>query len=266
MKTAHPNPFTDNPPQEVPLPRAPLVRVVAQLRFPKVLAIGSGLSVAPFQEKIRSTYPALQEEKIHALQVTLGMQPETRVETVWRFSDAKAEWRVSLGSDFLAIESRAYTSRTDFIGRLTQVVDALAETIDPKTALRLGVRYISRVVSPEYETLPQLLKPSVLGVAGVDSFFAAHSVLMNEAVMKAKEGESRLRWGFLPKNTIHEPDLIDPVDQASWVCDIDSSTDEKQDFSAKVLAPSALALAERCYAVFRAMVTDDFLKVYGGEL
>ena len=33
------NPLIDSPPQEVPLKNAPLVRVIAQMRFPPILSI-----------------------------------------------------------------------------------------------------------------------------------------------------------------------------------------------------------------------------------
>ena len=51
------DPFTDPPPVEVPLVNAPLVRVIAQLRFPLVAAIEQRDFIAPFQEAIRSSYP-----------------------------------------------------------------------------------------------------------------------------------------------------------------------------------------------------------------
>ena len=87
------NPFKDQPPSEVPLRDAPLVRVISQLRFPPVLSIEKRDFVAPFQEEIRPDYPNLRPEKTRG--VVLGPQgvvPGPK-QVVWRFSDASGQWR-----------------------------------------------------------------------------------------------------------------------------------------------------------------------------
>ena len=263
----HPiSPFVGEAPKEIPLPKAPLVRVVAQIRFPRLLALRSDLTVAPFQEKIRGRYPALVEEKIHAFQFPVGMPLESHEVKIWRFSDMGDTWRVSLGPDFMALESMKYTSRTDFIDRLAEVVDALATTVDPKYALRIGVRYVSRVVSPEISNIGKMIIPEVLGVGGVAAFREAQSVLVTEAILKVTEGESRVRYGFMPINATHEPEVMPPVNEASWMCDVDTSVDGSMEFSKAVLKPLSLSLSVRCYSVFRALVTDEFLSSYGGKL
>ena len=206
MKKHPANPLIGAAPKEVPLPRAPLVRVVAQIQFPRLLALRSELTVAPFQEKIRGRYPTLAEEKIHALQIGVGMQTETREETIWRFSDMGGTWRVSLGPQFVALDVSNYTSRKDFIDRWAEVIDALATTVDPKYALRLGVRYVSRVVGPEILNIDKMIVPEVLGVGAIAAFRESQSVLMSETVLKVEEGESRVRYGFMPVNATHEPE------------------------------------------------------------
>ena len=47
-----PAPLGGSPPQEISLPRAPLVRVLTQVRFPGILKIEDKGMVASFQEKI----------------------------------------------------------------------------------------------------------------------------------------------------------------------------------------------------------------------
>ena len=49
--------------QEVPLARAPLVNVIAQVRFPAVMKIEDSAFVANFQEAIRKDYPILRPER-----------------------------------------------------------------------------------------------------------------------------------------------------------------------------------------------------------
>jgi hypothetical protein len=51
------NPLVATPPPEVPLINAPLVRVIAQVRFPPILSIEQQAFVGSFQEAIRAEYP-----------------------------------------------------------------------------------------------------------------------------------------------------------------------------------------------------------------
>ena len=53
-------PFAGPAPAEVPLPRAPLARVIAQVRFPPNLALDKAEEVSGFQKAIRADYPVLQ--------------------------------------------------------------------------------------------------------------------------------------------------------------------------------------------------------------
>src|SRR5262245_26907426 len=112
------NPLSDPIPPEVPLPNAPLERVIAQVRFSSILKIEQRDFISPFQESIRGKYPSLEHDRTQLL--TLGpdgMLPK-ETGTRWRFIDAPGEWTVSLAPDFVAIETTHYTSRADFFSRL----------------------------------------------------------------------------------------------------------------------------------------------------
>ena len=43
------NPLVGSPPAEVPLTDPPLVRVIAQVRFPTILSVENAEFIAPFQ-------------------------------------------------------------------------------------------------------------------------------------------------------------------------------------------------------------------------
>lgn len=86
--TADESPLTGPPPTEVPLTDAPLVRVVAQVRFPLVASVEKRDFIGPFQEAIRAEYPVLRPEQSRSF--VLGQQEliNARANTVWRFHDA----------------------------------------------------------------------------------------------------------------------------------------------------------------------------------
>src|SRR4051794_13728758 len=118
MPETLPVPLGGPSPAEVSLPRAPLVRVLAQVRFPGILKIDDKSSIVPFQEEIRGTYPLFQQEASQQLHVEVGPSgPAVRhdVGNIWRFTDAEHGWRVSLTTDSVALETSRYSNREDFI-------------------------------------------------------------------------------------------------------------------------------------------------------
>ena len=159
------DPFVDPLPHEVPLPNAPLERVIAQVRFPQVLSISKREFVASFQEAIREQYPVLQVEQTQ--EVMFGPQGTmpTPPQVIWRLLAADEKWRVSLALDFLAIETTSYESRTDFLNRFSFVLAALETHVRPKIMQRLGMRYIDRVSGEPFTEIRRLVRSEVLGVS-----------------------------------------------------------------------------------------------------
>lgn len=265
-------PLTGGPPAEVQLPDAPLARVIAQARFAPILAIRNPDSAASFQEAIRGTYPVLQEERTnHFVIGPLGLPASPREEVIWRFGDReKPLWRVSLSVDFVAIETSAYASRADFLSRFEHVVQALEQSFKPAQCQRLGIRYIDRMKGEAITRIVDLIRPKILGIALPNeeqplSLGGAVLHLMTEAALAAEEGKITARWGSLPENATYDPNALELIDEPSWILDLDMFTTSPVTFESGVLASTAKAFAERIYAVFREMVTDEFLRFYGGN-
>lgn len=261
------DPLTTSLPAEVPLPNAPLVRVIAQVRFPSVLSIEKRDFVAPFQEAIRARYPILRAEQTRG--VLLG--PEGSVPmapaVTWRFTGLDKKWRVSLATDFAAIETTAYESRSDLLARLEEVVRALEVHVGPKTVDRLGVRYIDRVTGAAVNEIGRLVRPEVLGVAGTPvAQHASHT--LSEALFSLPDqpAELRARWGLLPPNATVDPAAIEPIEEPSWILDLDIFNSTPQPFEASSILSDARIYAERTYSFFRWVVTDEFLRLFGGEV
>lgn len=259
-------------PKEIPLSDAPLIRVIAQVRFPQILAIRNPDTVALFQEKIRMTYPILKEEAAHHVTVLPGVAPEITQIRIWRFLDRaeKPNWRVSLGSDFVALEAMEYGSRVDFLARLRDVVSGVESSFRPAEAQRLGIRYIDRVVEDGFDQLAQLVQPKVLGITHPGtappadlSAAVVHSI--TETSFEAAEGQLVARWGILSPNGTYDVDAVEPIVGPSWVLDLDMYTNAAFQFDTHEILRRADEFCQRIYYVFREIVTDDFLKFYGGK-
>ena len=261
------NPLIGPPPKEVPLPNAPLVRVIAQVRFPLIASVERRDFVAPFQEAIRSEYAVLREEALNSITVQLPGVPPAKVPTgnVWRFHDLDHTWRVTLAADFLALETSGYTSRTDFFERFARLLRALEHHVKPGALDRLGVRYIDRLTGSPLENLARYVEPALLGALGTAvREQAVHAVSEGLFQLPHESAQMRVRWGFLPANTTADPNAIEPVEEPSWVLDIDAFQQGERPFASSEISEQALALARRTYSFFRWSVTDSFLKHFGG--
>lgn len=262
------NPLVGAPPPEVPLPNAPLERVIAQVRFPLVVGLNEeGALVARYQEAVRRDYPVLRPERSAAFHVgAQGVYPGPHAH-VWRFFDVTGTWHAALGQDFLALVCTRYTSRADFLGRWRQLLSALATTVNPAQVDRLGVRYVDRVRKGAPAELRGLVRDEMAGLLGTP--LAEHTYIgLSEHVFQlpGDPGVSlRARWGWLPAQQTYEPSVVAADPSGSWILDLDAFRGPTAGFDADDLCDTARRLAERIYAFFRWSVTDDFLRSYGGK-
>lgn len=262
-----PAPLGGPPPSEVLLANAPLACVLAQVKFPTILVIEDRSRVAPFQADLRAEYPVFRQEAGQNLRIDMGPSGpnvSTDAVTLWRFMDLEGHWTVTLGPEAITLETRAYDQRQDFLGRLSSVLQAVERHFAPGIAERLGIRYVSRVTGEGYDRIEEIISSGLLGVA-IPPLRDHVTHAISEAAMTAEEGGVMMRWGMLPPNGTIDPLVLEPVNMPSWVLDIDVSTTGYSAFEAQSIMEKFGALAQRAYSVFRYMVTDSFLTLYGGK-
>jgi len=268
MKAPH-DPLASVSPPEVQLPNAPLVRVLAQVRFPATLSVADRKFVAPFQEPLRTRYPVIRQERIHELRIGPdGIQTTAAADlgrVAWRFSDTEGKWQVTLADDFVSIETTDYASRDDFFARLGDVVESLGASIEPPFIERVGVRYVNRIDGPMVDELDVLLIPEVRGILGTSAAaHVRHSIV--ETLFEHDDYRILSRWGQVPPGVTVDPSAIEPIDRPSWLLDLDLHTASRMPFSVDGVTAKAESFAERAYTLFRWAVTDEFLRRHGGEI
>ena len=258
------NPLVDPPPKEIPLPRSPLARVVAQVRFPVVASVSRQDFIGSFQEAIRAEYPVLRPEKGRTIIAGPGgLTSEDK--TVWRFMEVDGAWRATLAPDFVAIETTRYTSRDDLLGRLGRILEATEKHVGPRVVDRLGLRTIDRLEEAALCEIPPLVRPEMIGVLGTPwGSGADHSIC--ESAFDLPDG-SRLqaKWGVLPRGKTVDPSSIEPLDSRTWLLDLDLFTEKPGPFDSGAIVERARCFAGRIYTVFRWAATPAFIRRYGGE-
>ncbi len=250
------------------LDNAPLVRVLGQVKFPRIAKIAEESYIADFQGAIRGEYPHFMNETIHGLDIVLAgneMKQRPITSVIWRFFDSSEVIRVSLMPDAIALETAAYVSRMDFLSRFELILEKLVMTVRPSLVERVGFRYVDRLLDPDdLACLSDLIHPELLNV--LQSGLMQHiDVSMTEITGITKEGRIIARYGLAQPNFSHDPDMVPPVQEKSWVLDVDSySTDhERQEFDTKMLLIELDKVAARAYAFFRWSVTEKFLERFG---
>ncbi|MDO1585639.1 TIGR04255 family protein [Rhizobium oryzicola] len=252
--------FSEEAP-EVQLTNAPLARVLAQVRFPEIQSVQDKRFVAGFQERIRRTYPRANFETING--VMLGPTPQMTTSAIWRYFDNARKWRISLSDTFMSFETNAYTSRKDFTDRLRDLLEQLGQTIAPTHIDRIGIRYVDQIALEENESMSHMLRKEMIGV---NDIIGATHYMVSELEGETKEGRVLVRWGHMPPDASHDPEVMPALHQRSWFLDVDSFRsyeEEAVEFNASAAADVIYSLATRAYTIFRWSVTDQFLDRYG---
>jgi uncharacterized protein (TIGR04255 family) len=265
MKSDFSKPLGGPSPAELPLSRAPLERVIAQVKFPLILKIEDRAAASTFQEAIRGDYPVLRQQQGHTVQIQLGPTGPVAMPSsnnIWQFADANDAWKLTLSRDSLTIETSAYQSRADFLARWTKVMAAMEGIFQPALAERVGMRYIDRIVGAHFERFDSFIQKDFLGSA-LATLKSQLKHSLNEATFNVEEGELLLRWGVMSAGMTPDPTSILILDKESFLLDIDVSSPTRRQFNSGDLSLTFQRLAERAYTVFRFAVTDEFLKAYG---
>lgn len=255
--------------EEVHLTRAPLVNVIAQVRFPAVMKIeaDSGF-VATFQELIRKDYPILRAERQLGVMIGPGgVQPQD-AGTLWRFETKDPDaWQVTLAPSFVSLSAKRYTTRSDLVTRMTVVLHALEEWLHPNVCDRIGVRYVDRIADTQLARIATFVRPQILGIAGDQAALSNADLVhaLSDTLFGFDDfSQLRGRWGRLPAGATYDPG-IEPAREPSWVLDLDHYTSQSEDFDLAALGGKVACFCDRVYTFFRWAVTDAFLDEFGAE-
>lgn len=178
----------------------PLIEVVAQVRFPRILELDEQLP-STFQKAIRSEYPLfeIQEELI-----TISMQgqvksltEEPRKQSIYHFISADNAWRVSLTSEFIALTCTKYEKWELFEPRFINALEKIVELYGVTHISRIGLRYVDLIVKSDIglNDVPwkELVATSLLGMSVADGL--SSDGLVNESDIVASQTYLALNLG-----------------------------------------------------------------------
>jgi uncharacterized protein (TIGR04255 family) len=188
--------------------KAPLVQVVCQLTFPRLLAIETQAPVA-FQERVRHGYPlfergtammlpglqAIPSEIAQIIGSQLGTQS-------YNFLTDDRTNVVAIAPDSLTLTCNRYTDWGTFTALLEPPVEALNDIYAPSFFSRIGLRYIDALnrdaIGLEGRPWSDLLNPDLLDRLAFPRFEQSVEVLNHQLQIALPDGSGTmtLRHGY----------------------------------------------------------------------
>src|SRR5659263_342090 len=172
-----------------------------------------------------------------------------------------------------ALDTGAYSDRTDFLRRLRGAVGALNIALGrpAPSASRVGFRYINRIGATDLADLRRLVRSEFHGGLAVPEGNARFVSGLSEAVFSfgpPPDGRSvadgiQARWGVVPPGWVLDVSTP-PVAESSWVLDIDSFRHGTLPINGDVLVGVTRDVSDRAYRFFRWATNAAFLERFGG--
>lgn len=234
------------------LSRAPLVRVLCQIRWPKLTKFDAAQVADSLAQAIGDDYPFrdLQQE----MQITIDQAGprQTPGGVIHRFLSRDRAWVVALGDMFLALETNKYQGHDDFIVKLGVVMDALLVAAPIPSLARVGFRYTNRLDDEaDLEGLGILFQPCLLGWLGQGDVIQT----VTETLLKEEDRYLMVRSALLGPGSVLD---LPPVQTRSWLVDLDSYVESTQ--SPDNVRDLARELSGRASRHFRTLVTPQFVE------
>jgi uncharacterized protein (TIGR04255 family) len=250
---------------------APLVQALVQVNFPITPRLQSLEGVVSVQEALGDRFPYLNQSMVQQMSLMVGptgpAAPQTTQQTVHELtSDDGWTLTLTVSSATLSVGAE-YAGVTDFAERFTEVCAALSSAARVPRCDRLGVRYLDIVeIGDSEDAWGEWFRPEIVGVAApAVSGSALISSLTESRLQQPPEGpfgalqspvEGILRHGVVPAGSVVAGVPPRPIEQRSFVLDMDTFVVAAQPFAPDALADQFQALHSEVEKIFHWAVTE----------
>jgi uncharacterized protein (TIGR04255 family) len=264
--------FSLDPVHRYRLGRAPLVQALVQVRFPLIAHLQTLAGVAPLQDRLRDTFPYMEERK--EVSVVIGppdaspSEPEKTI--TWQFSDDLG-WHLTIGPGVANLQASSnYIGFEEFANRFASTLEVLRNVERLSRCDRLGVRFLnvaglpnddpnawSRWFRSELVGWPgsNLLAPDSKLVVSITQSQLTSPPVENYSSMPA-EVQGIIRHGIAPAGS-GIPGLETQLERDSFLLDLDLFVLGAQPFDPLALQEQFAILHSQIDRFFRWSLTDE---------
>lgn len=242
------------------LSRAPLARVLCQVRWQQLSKFDLTVAADQIAQDIGDEYPLRDSQQEMQFTLSPSGVSQQSVGTIYRFQSVDRGWTVSLGSQFLALETTTYDGHEDFIRRLGVAMAALTHVASIPFLTRIGYRYTNRLSDPaDLADLRTLFVEGVLGGLAHGETAQLQRTVSESVYSSDGTGFLLVRSALLEPQVSLEPTLP-PFDGPSWILDLDSFREDPNGLAVDSLAQLATQLSARAAQHFWSVITAGFIE------
>ncbi len=226
---------------------APLVQVVAELKFNAQASLSTHAGVGLLHDALADEYPRLLAEQQAVITATPGGVTTAQVPQ-WRLTDIAGQWAVVVGPEQLALETAAYGTWALMRGRLQRALNALHALSTPRVRERVGLRYVNHIPATADGSFGDRVRPELLGMATVDGWRQVTAAAVSQTVLRDEPVQMVLRYGsgatVVPGN--------------AFVLDIDCSDEHPVEYAPEAVVSYFDELNDAAYRCFCFCVPEAF--------
>jgi uncharacterized protein (TIGR04255 family) len=250
------------------LRHAPLIYVVAQVRFSAIVAIEK--YVPEIQEQLRHKgFPRFLKGQVHEIAFQADGAPKFSAIDRFEFQDKDASLGIVLQSNSVAVHTNRYSNYETFEEHIRTALLAVNRILGISLAERIGLRYVNLIRLKANETWSEYLHAGLLGLdpgsIGVESWISNSQFLGRTEVGQLAVRCARSAQPFPPDllNTTLAYSLELAKEETVITLDFDHFVEQTVDFK----VPSAMSTLENLHQsldkVFMASVTENALVKWG---
>ena len=238
---------------------------LVQLKYPPIPRFSEEKFLTGIKEALAEEYPLISVEQ--GMNIVIGLQGvgQSPGSNMLRFNSIDSLWSVVLTNETVALETREYTSISEFSRRFTDILQIVATHFRPRHQLRIGLRYINEFRHPtgdDYNVWSKWLNPELLAVRINTMLGGSIEQTIGEIRTRRDDGTVLLRHGFLRGTTVM-PTLAHPAKVgAFYLLDLDYYDETAAKFSVSTPAERVIRYNDFLYRVFRWSIGEGELYQY----
>jgi uncharacterized protein (TIGR04255 family) len=250
------------------LSHAPLIYVVAQVRFSAVVAIEK--YVPEIQEKLRHKgFPRFLKAQVQEVALQIDAAPKLSTSDRFEFQDKDASLGIVLQSNSVAVHTNRYSNYEAFEEHIKTALMAVNRVVGISLSERIGLRYVNLIRLKPNEVWREYLHEGLLGLdptsVGVENWVSNSQFVGKTGVGQLAVRCSRSGQPFPPDLlTSSLPYSLDLAkDEIVTTLDFDHYIEQVTDFKVAKAISTLEQLHESLDKVFMAAVTSDALTKWG---
>ena len=245
------------PVEAVQLKGAPLVHVIAQVKFNSQTALSTQAGALRVQESLADEYPRLLAAPPRPT-ITLGPgNVSTQLVEQWQLTDLEGQRSLVIGQDQISIETSVYTVWPELRKRIVAGLDALADVTKPRVQERIGLRYINQIPRSDAGGFADRIASEFLGINDLPGWRDHLMAALSQTVATHDSTQLTLRYGSGAG--------VQGLDQDAFLIDIDMADESPKGFDQARVVETFDALNDVSLRCFMSTLATPYRATLQGE-